>query len=185
MGRTEPTITPTSLKPIIRAGGGGGHPGIQHSAVARGQTWLAQPETRMGIIPGGGGTQPLPPLVGRARALEVILGADLFDAEAAERYGWINRALPAEELDGFTDALAGRIAALRPEQIAAAKAAVGAAATSGSLLEGLGEQSMALSGVYPAPEAVVDRVRAAAVARANSIWLTGPYCLSLTPPGAL
>lgn len=121
----------------------------------------------MGIIPGGGGTQLLPPLVGRGRALEIILGGDLFDAETAERYGWINRALPAEDLDGFVDALARRIAALRPEQIAAAKAGVTAAA-SGGLLDGFGEETKALAKVYPAPDAVVDRVRAAVAAGAQT-----------------
>ncbi|WP_322975576.1 hypothetical protein [Streptomyces sp. NBC_00162] len=94
---------------------------------------------------------------------------NLLDAELAERYGWINRTLPAEELDGFVDALAGRIAALRPEQIAAAKAAVGAASTGGGqLLEGLAEESKALAGVYPAPDAVVERMRAAVEAGAQT-----------------
>ncbi|MFF1495099.1 enoyl-CoA hydratase/isomerase family protein [Streptomyces sp. NPDC058304] len=112
--------------------------------------------------------QLLPPLVGRARALEVILGGNLVDAELAERYGWINRALPAGELDRFVDDLARRIASLRPEQIAAAKAAVEAAATSGSLPEGLDEESKALGGVYPAPDSVVERMRAAVAAGAQT-----------------
>ena len=59
----------------------------------------------MGIVPGGGGTQYLADRVGRHRALEIVLGADLFDAETAERYGWVNRALPAAELDVFVDRL--------------------------------------------------------------------------------
>ncbi|MCX4631871.1 enoyl-CoA hydratase/isomerase family protein [Streptomyces sp. NBC_01443] len=111
----------------------------------------------------GGGNE-----LGRARALEVILGGNLFDAELAERYGWINRALPAGELDRFVDDLARRIASLRPEQIAAAKAAVEAAATSGSLPEGLDEESRALGGVYPAPDSVVARMRAAVAAGAQT-----------------
>ncbi|MFF7122220.1 hypothetical protein [Streptomyces sp. NPDC008240] len=94
--------------------------------------------------------------------------AHRFDAETAERYGWINRALPPEELDGFVETLARRIAALRPEQITAAKAAVGAAATSGSLPAGLGEESRALGGVYPAPDAAVERTRAAVAAGAQT-----------------
>ncbi|MGW0212156.1 enoyl-CoA hydratase/isomerase family protein [Streptomyces sp. NPDC003233] len=159
--RALPQVTIGNLAGRLRGGGNELAMALDMRFAARARTWFAQPETRMGIIPGGGGTQLLPPLVGRARALEVILGGDLFDADVAERYGWINRALPAEELDDFVDALARRIAALRPEQIAAAKAAVGAAATSGSLSEGLGEESKALVRVYPAPAAVVDRVRAA------------------------
>ena len=53
-----------------------------------------------------------------------MLGADLFDAETAERYGWVNRALPADELDTFVDRLARHIAALPPGVIAAAKRAI-------------------------------------------------------------
>ncbi|MFE7773375.1 enoyl-CoA hydratase/isomerase family protein [Streptomyces sp. NPDC057445] len=167
--RTLPQVTIAKLAGRLRGGGNELAMALDMRFAAQGRTWLAQPETRLGIIPGGGGTQLLPPLVGRARALEVILGGNLFDAEVAELYGWINRALPAEELDGFVDALARRIAALRPEQIAAAKAAVGAASTGGGhLLEGLGEESKALGGVYPAPDAVVERMRAAVEAGAQT-----------------
>ena len=58
---------------------------------------LSQPEVAVGIIPGGGGSTPLPRLIGRGRALEVILGCEDISAEVAERYGYINRALPADE----------------------------------------------------------------------------------------
>lgn len=64
--------------------------------------------------PGAGGSVYLPRLVGRARALEIVLGARRFDAQTAERYGWINRAVPAAELDDFVDRLARHIAALAP-----------------------------------------------------------------------
>jgi enoyl-CoA hydratase/carnithine racemase len=60
----------------------------------------------------------------RGRALEAILGADLFDAKLAERYGWINRALPAAELGSFVARIAASIAALHYGVIAAAKRAV-------------------------------------------------------------
>jgi enoyl-CoA hydratase/carnithine racemase len=60
-------------------------------------------------------------LVGRGRALEIILGADDFDGDTAERYGYVNRALPDSELDGFVDALARRIASFDRRAIAAAK----------------------------------------------------------------
>ena len=72
---------------------------------------FGQFEPAFGLVPGGGGVQHLTRLMGRSRALEVMLSAEDFDADLAERYGWINRALPAEELDGFVSSLAHRIAA--------------------------------------------------------------------------
>lgn len=71
---------------------------------------LGQPEVGVGLHPGAGGTQRLPELVGRGRALEIMLSGDDYDAQTAERYGWINRALPDANLTGFVDALAARIA---------------------------------------------------------------------------
>jgi enoyl-CoA hydratase/carnithine racemase len=82
---------------------------------------LGQPEVGVGVNPGGGGTERLPRLVGRGRALEIVLGANDFDGETAERYGYINRALPDAELDGFVDALARRIASFDRRPISAAK----------------------------------------------------------------
>jgi len=82
---------------------------------------LAQVEVGAGVHPGGGGTERLPPLVGRGRALEIILGANDFEGEAAERYGYVNRTLPDAELDGFVDMLARRIASFDRRPIAAAK----------------------------------------------------------------
>jgi enoyl-CoA hydratase/carnithine racemase len=76
---------------------------------ARGSALFGQPEHGFGLIPGAGGVQHLTRLMGRARALEVILGADDYDADLAERYGWINRALPAEALGDFVRSLAHRI----------------------------------------------------------------------------
>jgi len=77
---------------------------------ARETAIFAQPEPGLGAIPGGGGVQHLARLIGRGRALEVMLSAQDYDADLAERYGWINRALPARELDGFVSSLAHRIA---------------------------------------------------------------------------
>ncbi|MEU6050753.1 enoyl-CoA hydratase/isomerase family protein [Streptomyces xanthochromogenes] len=84
----------------------------------------AQPEAVMDIFPGGGGTVHMARLLGRARAPELILGGELVDAELAERYGLVNRAVPANEIDAFVDRLARRIARLRPEVVAAIKATV-------------------------------------------------------------
>src|ERR1700726_2311987 len=88
---------------------------------SRENTRLGQPEVGVGVHPGGGGTERLPHLVGRGRALEIILGANDFDGDTAERYGYVNRALPDSELDGFVDALARRIASFDRRAIAAAK----------------------------------------------------------------
>src|SRR5580700_4865252 len=85
---------------------------------------LGQPEVAVGLHPGGGGAERLPHLVGRGRALEIILGANDFDGETAERYGYVNRALPDAELDSFVDALARRIASFDRRAIAAAKSLV-------------------------------------------------------------
>jgi len=88
---------------------------------SRENTALAQVEVGAGVHPGGGGTERLPLLVGRGRALEIVLGGSDFDGETAERYGYVNRALPSSELDGFVDALARRIASFDRRPIAAAK----------------------------------------------------------------
>lgn len=88
---------------------------------SRENTLLGQPEVGVGVHPGGGGTERLPPLVGRGRALEIVLGANDFDGDTAAQYGYVNRALPDEELDGFVDALARRIATFDGGAIAAAK----------------------------------------------------------------
>jgi enoyl-CoA hydratase/carnithine racemase len=77
---------------------------------ARESAMFGQPEAGLGLIPGAGGIQHLVRLMGRARALEVMLSADDYDAELAERYGWINRALPASALGEFVRSLAHRIA---------------------------------------------------------------------------
>src|SRR6202008_1645801 len=91
---------------------------------ARENPRLGQPEVGVGLHPGGGGTERLPHLVGRGRALEIILGANDFDGDTAERYGYVNRALPDAELDAFVDALARRIASFDRRAIAAGKSLV-------------------------------------------------------------
>jgi enoyl-CoA hydratase/carnithine racemase len=88
---------------------------------SRENTRLGQPEVGVGLHPGGGGAERLPQLVGRGRALEIILGANDFNGDTAERYGYVNRALPDAELDGFVDRLARRIASFDRSAIAAAK----------------------------------------------------------------
>ena len=76
---------------------------------ARESAIFGQPEPGLGVIPGAGGVQHLVRLMGRARALGVLFSADDYNAELAERYGWINRALPVNTLDEFVRTLAHRI----------------------------------------------------------------------------
>jgi enoyl-CoA hydratase/carnithine racemase len=77
---------------------------------ARDSAIFCQFEPAFGELPGGGAAQHLTRLMGRSRALEVMLSAEDYDADLAERYGWINRALPADELGAFVSSLAQRIA---------------------------------------------------------------------------
>ena len=82
---------------------------------------LSQFEVGAGVVPGGGPMARLPRLIGRGRALEVLLGADDIRGELAELYGYVNRALPDAELDAFVDALAMRIASFDKQAIAETK----------------------------------------------------------------
>jgi enoyl-CoA hydratase/carnithine racemase len=82
---------------------------------------LSQWEVGAGLVPGGGPIARLPRLIGRGRALEVLLGADDIHGDLAERYGYVNRAFPDSELDGFVDALAMRIASFDKQAIAETK----------------------------------------------------------------
>src|SRR6202045_3698881 len=83
-------------------------------------------EVGVGVVPGGGPMAGLPRIMGRGRALEVLLGADDIGAADAERLGYVNRALPDAELDGFVDALASRIASFDKWAIANTKRLVNA-----------------------------------------------------------
>jgi enoyl-CoA hydratase/carnithine racemase len=85
---------------------------------------FGNPEVGVGLIPGGGALEWLPRLVGRSRALEIVLSGDDFDAEVADRYGWVNRALDDDDLDPFVDALVDRLASFDRETLAAAKAQI-------------------------------------------------------------
>jgi enoyl-CoA hydratase/carnithine racemase len=94
----------------VRAAGSEFVLGCDMRFAARESAIFCQFEPAFGQIPGGGAAQHLTRLMGRARALEVMLSADDYDAELAERYGWINRAMPADELEQFVSSLAHRIA---------------------------------------------------------------------------
>ena len=88
---------------------------------SRDRAILSQWEVGAGLVPGGGPMARLPRLMGRGRALEVLLGADDVPGDLAERYGYVNRSLPDAELDGFVEALAMRIASFDKEAIAETK----------------------------------------------------------------
>jgi len=88
---------------------------------ARETAIFGQPEVAFNLNPGAGGIQHLVRLMGRSRALEVILSADDYDADLAEHYGWINRAMSAKVLDEFVSSLAHRIGSFPPSGIAVVK----------------------------------------------------------------
>ena len=125
--RTMPKVSIAKLEGRARGGGSEFALALDMRFAAAGRTIVSQPEVAMGIIPGAGGTQQLPRLLGRGRALEMILGCDDFTAELAEHYGYVNRTLPPKELGPFVERLAYRIASFPDEAISLAKAAVNAA----------------------------------------------------------
>ncbi len=149
--RTMPKATIAVIAGRARGGGSEFALALDMRFAARETAVLAQPEVALGIPPGGGGTQRLPRLAGRGRALEAILGAADFDAETAERYGWVNRALPVAELDVFVDRLAARIASFPAPAVAAAKAAVDAGEA--PTADGLREEHRLLRRALASPEA--------------------------------
>lgn len=120
--RTMPCATIAKVAGIVRGGGCETISSFDMRFAANESAVFGQPEVALGILPGGSGTQRLPHLVGRGRALEMILGCDDIDAATAERWGLVNRALPAAELDAFVDRLARRIASFPAAAIAEAKA---------------------------------------------------------------
>ncbi|HEX3599560.1 MAG TPA: enoyl-CoA hydratase/isomerase family protein, partial [Lacipirellulaceae bacterium] len=85
---------------------------------------FGNPEVGVGLVPGGGALEWLPRLVGRSRALEIVLSGDDFDADIAERYGWVNRTLDDDDLDSFVDTLVRRLASFDRETLGAAKAQI-------------------------------------------------------------
>jgi len=124
-----------------RVGGGGSELSMSFDMRfgVKGKTIVNQMEVPLGILPGGTGTQRMPRLIGRHRALEVILGGIDLDAETAELWGYLNRALAAQEIGPYVEALARRIAAFPPDAVRLAKEAVNAASL--PLADGLQEES--------------------------------------------
>jgi enoyl-CoA hydratase/carnithine racemase len=134
--RNMPKVTIAKIEGRARGGGNEIALAADMCFAAAGKAVFSNPEVAIGLVPGGGATQRLPRVVGRGRALEVLLGCDDFSAELAERYGYINRALPPDELTPFVEKLARRIASFPAHAIAHVKTAVDSGAFR-SLAEGL------------------------------------------------
>jgi len=149
--RTMPKATIALVDGIARGGGSELALSMDMRFGALGRTVLGQPEVLVGILPGGSGTQRLPRLVGRGRALEAILGGGDVDAATAEQWGWLNRALPPDELRPFVDDLARRIASVPAEAIARSKRSVDNAL--GPVEPGLVEEERLFHGLAVSPEA--------------------------------
>ncbi|NIG76000.1 enoyl-CoA hydratase/isomerase family protein [Klebsiella sp. Ap-873] len=147
--RSQPQVTLVKLAGLARGGGAEFVAAADMVFAAEKRAGLAQCEALMGIVPGGGATQYLSDRMTRGRALEVVLGSELIDAKLAERYGWINRALPDDELDSFVERLANNIASLPVGVIEAAKRAMPAS----DLREGLRREHEAWAGLFARPAA--------------------------------
>ncbi|RSO08321.1 enoyl-CoA hydratase [Streptomyces sp. WAC 05379] len=119
-----PAITIAKVRGRARGGGNELALACDMIFASRESAVFGQFESGTGALPGAGGIQHLARRLGRTRAIEAITTADDFDADLAERYGWINRALPDAELDGFVELLAKRIAGFPPEGVKAAKRAI-------------------------------------------------------------
>ena len=137
--RTMDKVTIAQIEGRVGGGGAEISASFDMRFGALGHTIINQMEVPVGILPGGTGTQRLPRLLGRGRAMEVILGGIDLDAETAERWGWLNRALPPAQVASFVDALARRIAGFPPQAVRLAKRAVLAAEPAPH--QGLAEES--------------------------------------------
>ena len=136
-----------------RIGGGGAELAMNFDMRfgVSGKTIINQMEVPLGILPGGTGTQLLPRLVGRARALEIILSGNDLDAETAVQWGWLNRALPADGIESFVTGLAQRIAGFPADAVRLAKAAINGADL--PLADGLAAESLLFQTAIRTPEA--------------------------------
>ncbi len=150
--RTMPK--PTLVKLAGRCGGGGNEfaSSCDMRFGVRGRTIVNQMEVPLGLIPGGSGTQRLPRLVGRGRAMEIVLGGDDIDAQTLYDWGHLNRLFDTvEEMSSFVDSLAHRIAGFPAAAVAAAKASVLNAEPSWD--DGLREETFLFDQLVGTPEA--------------------------------
>jgi len=119
-----PVVTIAKLRGRARGAGSELALACDMRFAARENAILGQIEVGVGTVPGAGAVQHLARLLGRGRAMEAILGAADFSADEAERYGWVNRALPDAELDAFVASLARRIASFPADGVLSAKQAL-------------------------------------------------------------
>jgi enoyl-CoA hydratase/carnithine racemase len=122
--RTCPHFTIAQIEGCCRGGGSEFALSLDVRIAAVDRAVFGQPEVALGIIPGATGTQRLTALLGRSRALEVIIGCEDVSAEQAARLGWVNRAVSAESITSIVDALAARVAGFPPHAVRLAKQAV-------------------------------------------------------------
>lgn len=147
--RNHPKVTIVKLAGKARGGGAEFAAAADMVFAAIETAGLGQIESLMGIVPSGGGTQYLVERVGRNRALEIVLSGDLYDATTAASYGWVNRAVPAAELDAFVDSMARNVAALADGVASGAKKVLAPQRPT----EGYQREEAAWSGLITAPAA--------------------------------
>ncbi|MFI1046314.1 enoyl-CoA hydratase/isomerase family protein [Streptomyces griseoruber] len=119
-----PYITIAVIRGRTRGGGNELALALDLRYASREKAIFGQPEVGSGLLPGGGGSERLPRAIGRDRALEAILTSDDYDADTAERWGWVTRALPDSELDAFVGTVAARLASFDRASLASAKAQI-------------------------------------------------------------
>ena len=119
-----PYITVATIRGRTRGGGNELALALDLRYASREKAVFGQPEVGSGLLPGGGGSERLPRAIGRDRALEAILTSDDYDADTAERWGWVTRALPDSDLDAFVEAIVARLASFDRTSLAAAKAQI-------------------------------------------------------------
>jgi len=150
--RTMPKISIAQVEGRARGGGSEFLQCMDMRFGVLGKTILGQPEIAVGICPGAGGTQRLPRLIGRARALEVVMSGMDITADVAERYGYINRALEADEIDAHVRKLAFQIASYSHHAISVNKQSVNNAENM-TLEEGLIEETYLFGQLAADPDA--------------------------------
>ncbi|MFF4014135.1 enoyl-CoA hydratase/isomerase family protein [Streptomyces sp. NPDC001843] len=121
---SAPFISIASIRGRTRGGGDEITLAFDLRYASREEAFFCQPEVAIGIVPGGGGSDRLARLLGRDRALEAILTSQDFDADTAERYGWVTRTVADAELDDLVSGVAARIASFDKQSVLAAKAQI-------------------------------------------------------------
>lgn len=149
--RTMPKVTIAQIEGRVGGGGSELAASCDLRYGVRGRTFINQMEVPLGILPGGTGTQRLPRLLGRGRAIELIFSGDDLDAETAERWGYLDRVFDAADIAPWVRRLATRMASFPAPAIRAAKAAVNAADL--PLAEGLAEEAYLFQTLLRTPDA--------------------------------